>query len=261
MYSFTKATEIFTKHYHVWNENVNYEVLRYNTHKLRHSNWVLEVGRNLITKIKEKEKISPETINRAEIVFFIHDLWRFYQNNKQRILNNSEFEHWDISAKIAKEEWYDEKIYLAIKYHNKYNLNWLYQESIYWAMNNEDKIETEFLSKIIRDADKLQNMIYTIFNIEWLTVLNSKLISWDINNQILIDISKRKVVNRDNIKTYADDIVWVLFRVYDINFSESIGILNYYGYFEKIINELEKLEWVTQRSISLVKDNLLKYKL
>lgn len=261
MYSLTKATELFTKHYEIGNQNISGEVLRYNTHKIRHSIWVLEVGRNLLIKIKENQTLSNETINRAEIVCFLHDLGRFYQNNKEHVLSNGEFEHGDESALICQKEWYDEKVCLAIKYHNKYSLSEIYNEKSYLEMTESDKKETEFLAKFIRDADKLQNMIYTVFFIEWLTTLNPKLTSWDISQLVLEDLKKEIPVDRTNIKTYADDVVWVLCRVYDINFQESIEMLNYYGYFEKIISQTAKLEWVSQESIEIVKKHILNYKI
>lgn len=261
MYSLTKATEIFTKHYEKGNENISDEVLKYNTHKLRHSNWVLEVGRNLLIKIKENVDLSSETINRAEIVCFLHDLGRFYQNNKERVLNNAEFEHGDESALLCKKEWYDEKVCLAIQYHNKYSLDDMYREKSYLSMSEIDKKETEFLAKFIRDADKLQNMIYTVFFIEGLTTLNPKLIDWDINPWIIEDFKKEIPVNRDNIKTYADDIIWVLCRVYDINFKESLDMLNFYWYFEKIITETSKLKWVSKENIEIIKTHILNYKI
>jgi len=49
--------------------------------------------------------------------------------------------------------------------------------------------------------------------------------------------------------------------VYDINFKESIDMLNYYGYFEKIIEELANMTDVTPQSINIVKENILPYKI
>ena len=257
MYSLTKATEIFTKHYQIWNENISYEVLRYNTHKLRHSIGVLETGRNLLIKMKENMTLSAETINRAEMVLFLHDLGRFYQNNKQRILTNSECEHGDLWAKIAREEGYDDKIYLAIKHHNKYSLVDFYEEKLYLEMNQEEKTEAEFLAKFIRDADKLQNMIYEVFNIEWLTTLNPSLKHGDISDEIVKDVEKWIPVERKNIKTFADEIIWVLCRVYDINFQESFDMLRYYWYFEKIIQETAKLQGVNSEKMEKIKQKIL----
>lgn len=262
MYSLTQATEILTKHYNIWNQNINYEVLRYNTHKLRHSNWVLETGRNLLIKIKENKQISQEIVNRAEIIFLLHDLWRFYQNNKERILTNWEFEHGDISAKIAKDEWYEKKICLAIKYHNKYNLDWLYSEDTYKSMNQEDKIETEFLSKIIRDADKLQNMIYTIFDIDGLSRLDQNTKKWiDISDDIIADLQNNIQVNRKKIQCVADELVGTMGRIFDINFKESLEILEYYWYEKRILYSVSKMQWVTQKKIDIIENIFLKYKL
>jgi hypothetical protein len=39
-------------------------------------------------------------------------------------------------------------------------------------MNPEEKEETIFLSKLLRDADKLQNMLYSVFNIAHLSKLD-----------------------------------------------------------------------------------------
>jgi len=261
MYSLTKATEILLHHYNLWNLNVSSDVLRYNTHKIRHSNWVLEIWRNLIIKINENKKISKETISRAEIAFLLHDIARFYQNDKHKILSNKEFEHWNERYKILMQEWYDEKIILAVKYHNKYKINWLYKEENYLKMNDNDKKETEFLSKLVRDTDKLQNMIYEVFNIEWLINFNKKLVSGNISEEIISDLKNEIPVDRENIKTYADEIIWTLSWIFDINFYESVDMLNYYWYFEKIINEVEKLDWVTKEKIEIVRKNILSYKL
>jgi len=69
---------------------------------------VLETGRNLIIKIQENTPLSSEFKNRAEIVFILHDLGRFYQNNGERVLKNSEYEHGDKSYKLAQIAQYDE---------------------------------------------------------------------------------------------------------------------------------------------------------
>ncbi len=258
MYSLTQATEIFIKHYNIWNTDIHYEVLRYNTHKLRHSNGVLEIGRNLIIKILENQFILPETINRAEIVFFLHDLGRFYQNNKERILTNSEFEHGNMSAKIAQDEWYDEKICLAIKYHNKYNLDWLYNEESFQKMNLIDKNETEFLSKIIRDADKLQNMIYIIFDREWLSRLNWALQKWmDIDNRVIEDLQNHMQVDRKNMISIVDELVGNMGRIFDINFQESINMLEIFWYTKKVLQSARNITWVSEQKIKII-ENIFK---
>ena len=262
-FSLTKATEIFLKHYNIWSENISKEVLTYNTHKVRHVLWVLETWRNIIIKLKENQVISNETIKRAELTFLFHDLWRFYQNDKKRVLLNSEFEHGDESAKITKEEGYDDKVVLAIKYHNKYSIEKLFLEPDYLKMNDEDKNETVFLAKLIRDADKLQNMIYDTFNIENIIKLDpyaKDLPKWDLSQDILDDLKNHLQVNRNNIKTLSDYYVSNLSRIYDINFQESIDMLKYYGYFQKIYNIIDAIPEVTKSSKEVLVEHILNYK-
>jgi hypothetical protein len=55
---------------------------------------------------------------------------------------------------------------LAIKYHNKYSHLPLFEEPSFLAMTQKEQEETIFIAKLARDADKLQNMIFTIFDLE-----------------------------------------------------------------------------------------------
>lgn len=264
MYSLTKATQILVKHYELWNQNTNEEILKYNAHKIRHSNWVLEVWRNLLIKIKENQTLNDEIINKAEIILLLHDVARFYQNNKNNILKNSEFEHWDEWYKILKNEWYDESICLAVKYHNKYSIDWLYKEIEFKKMSVEEQKNVEFLSKLIRDADKLQNMIYTIFNIGHFLDID---VYWhwlkreDISEVNIIDIKNKKQIDRKNIFTFWDYLLSSLCWVFDMNFQESIDMLNHYLYFEKIFKEFEKIDEISKKSLDVIKENLLNYKI
>ena len=259
MYSLTKATQELLTHYEIGSKDGSKEVLTYNAHKVRHTLWVLETWRNLIIKINENQFISKDTIKRAEIVFIHHDLWRFYQNDKIKVLSNKEFEHGDFSSEIAKKLWYDEKICLAIKYHNKYDLSGLFENDIYINMSLEDKDETLFLSKVIRDVDKLQNMIYTIFDVDGLTRLDPKFINWDISDKIINEIKELKPSNRDNMVSKADDVVWVLWRIFDINFKESLEMLKYYWYTNKIITALSKMPFVSKNKIDELKNIFKNY--
>lgn len=260
MYSLTEATRLLIKHYETWlGNNENNIINRYNTHKLRHSNWVLEVWRNLLIKIKENKKFSEEELNRAEIVLLLHDIARFHQNNKERILTNEEFEHWDEAYKILKQENYDEKICLAVKYHNKYDINWLYEEKTFVNLEEKDKNETIFLAKFIRDADKLQNMIYELFDLEWLTKLNTKLKKWDISDNIINDIKLNIPVNRVYVETIADEVLRFIWWSFDINFRESIDMLNYYNFFEAIFNKLKWLNVISINKLEEVENIIIKF--
>lgn len=55
-------------------------------------------------KVKRKSSYIKWNYKKSWINFIFHDLWRFYQNDKQRVLLNSEFEHGDESAKLQKKK-------------------------------------------------------------------------------------------------------------------------------------------------------------
>lgn len=62
----------------------NKEILRYNTHKIRHTIWVLEKWRDILLKMNIQDK---KIKNIADISFLLYDIWRFFQNNKKRVLS------------------------------------------------------------------------------------------------------------------------------------------------------------------------------
>lgn len=130
-------------------------------------------------------------------------------------------------------------------------------------MNDEDKNETVFLAELIRDADKLQNMIYDTFNIENIINLDpyaKDLPKWDLSEKILQDLKNHLQVDRKNISTLSDYYVSNLSRIYDINFQESIDMLKYYGYFQKIYNIIDAIPEVTKSSKDVLIEHILNYK-
>ena len=240
MLNLDKTTEILLKHYNIWINNSKVEEIKiYNNHKIRHSIWVLEYGRLILLRM---DNLSSEEKNRAEVAFLLHDLWRFYQNNWEKILSNTIFEHADAWYNIAKKEWYPEAICLAIKYHNKKSIELLYEEKWYINLDEKEKEKTDFLVKITRDADKLENMIYSIYNINHLLLLdkfnktNTK--RW-ITKECLDDVLSKKLIDRKHIKTYIDRILVLLSWVFDINFKQTKEILIENNYLEKIKEILE----------------------
>ncbi len=264
MYSLTQATQLFLHHAQTGSQNGSSEVQKYNSHKIRHSLWVLETGRNLIIKIQENTPLSSEFKNRAEIVFILHDLGRFYQNNGERVLKNSEYEHGDKSYKLAQIAQYDEWICLAIKYHNKYSHLPLLEEPSFLSMNPKEQEETLFLAKLARDADKLQNMIYTVFNIDHILKLDpysENLKREDISEINREDVKKHVQIDRKNIYSVWDYLLSTLCWIFDINFQESVETLHFYWYFEKIIQKFDELPEISQNSLKIIKENILNYKL
>ena len=254
MKSLDNSTDILLKHYSIGTNNTDVEEIKiYNNHKIRHSIGVLEYGRLILLRI---DNLSSEEKNKAEISLLLHDLWRFYQNNWEKILSNTIFEHADAWANIAKKEWYSEDICLAIKYHNKKSIELLYEEKWYINASKEEKEKIEFLVKITRDADKLENMIYSIYNMDHLMSLDkSSRGKFDglITKECLDGILNKELIDKKYINTDIDRIMVLLSWVFDINFKETKNILIENRYLEKIKEivkgfltkeEFKKLEWV-----------------
>ena len=254
MKSLDNSTEILLKHYSIGTNNSNIEEIKiYNNHKIRHSIWVMEYGRLILLRM---DNLSSEDKNKAEISFLLHDLWRFYQNNWEKILSNTIYEHADAWCNIAKKEWYSEDICLSIKYHNKKSIELLYKEKYYIKASKEEKEKIEFLVKITRDADKLENMIYSIYNMDHLMLLdktNSGKFDGSITKECLDWILNKELIHKKYINTDIDRIMVLLSWVFDINFNQTKSILIENNYLEKIkeiLNELltkgefQKLKWV-----------------
>ena len=239
----TKATDIFLKHYNLWTKNSKVKQIKdYNNHKIRHSIWVLEYGRLILLKMWDN--ISEELKTKSQTCFILHDIARFYQNNWKKVLANNVFEHWDAGYNLAKKDWYSAEICLAIKYHNKKDILKFYEEKEYKNFSIEEKKEAEFLVKITRDADKLENMLYMVFDTKHILLLDKEN-EWDqkkefISKWLLKDILWKKIVERENIKTKTDKILAMVSWIFDINFYETKKNLKQNKFLKKIWKILEE---------------------
>ena len=261
MYSLTKTTDILLSHYYKWIENTSSkEIFTYNSHKLRHTIWVLEIGRLLLIKIGKDKEISQEIKNKSEIAFICHDFWRFYQNDKEKVLSNKEFEHWDYWYELTKKSEIEESIALGVKYHNKYSSKWLYDEESYLKMTEQEKKETEFLVDITKDADKLQNMLYMLLDDK--TLWYKIMYEWNnwkkLSKEVLEDFKKYKLIDNNKVKSIPDKILNLFSWVFDFNFKESYEILDFFSFEEKIFNELKN--YLNQEELEEVKKILSNFK-
>lgn len=261
MYSLTQATNLLLKSSA---DNANKDIRDYNIGKIRHTFWVLEIWRSILLKIKENTNLELEIINKAEICFILHDIWRFYQNNWDKVLQNKYFEHWDKSYEIVKNNDYSLDICLAIKYHNKFEINWIFEEKEYQKMNDWEKKDTIFLLNLLKDADKLQNMIYSIFDIS--NFVNFDKTAWKLLDNDILEINlkstqEHKLLKHSNIVSKGDYILCSISFLFDLNFEESMGILNFYWYIDKSISILENTPWVSKESINIIKKSISEFKI
>lgn len=98
--------------------------------------------------MKENQDIPSEYIKNAELIFVFHDLWRFYQNDKIKVVPDSIIDHWMKSWELTNLEWYDKKIYLSIIHHNRYKLDW-----IIWRKRLYRKCQMKIKKKLIFDKN------------------------------------------------------------------------------------------------------------
>lgn len=264
MYSLTQATKLLLKSYDLWTNNSNSQrIIKYNVHKVRHTFWVLETWRNLLIKIKEDTILEQELLNKAEVCFMLHDVGRFFQNDWIEVFENKDYDHWDKSYEIVKKSNYSLDICLAIKYHNKFTINWIFEEIQYLEMNDFEKQDTIFLLNILKDADKLQNMIYSIFDSDsyFITDKTARNIKeGDITKENLVDIQKHKLINRANVNTFWDYYLATISFIFDLNFKESFRVLDFYWYIDKSLDKIEKSPWVSKESMEIIRKSIESFK-
>lgn len=62
--------------------------------------------------------------------------------------------------------------------------------------------------------------------------------------------------NKNDLVTYADEMIGMLSWLYDLIFNESFKILDFYGYFEKIVSGIGKLEGVSKEELCIIRGNI-----
>lgn len=249
-YSLTDATKNFIKVYShsLNNSNLSTDVLIHITHKIRHSYWVLQVAQEIVSKDSYLKLQSEQLIKIFQITALLHDLWRFEQFNDEIVFKDSEFEHWDAGFKIAKDLWYtDSNILLWIKYHNKFISNSYKEDELYKESSLEQIKEIDLNIKLIRDADKIQNIIYNIFdNGKLFSIFTNKINKPDfyIKQEVLQQFKEKTLISSKLVDTPAEKMLNVLSRVFDLNYESSKRILDFYEFDKFILNNLKKI-WVS----------------
>ena len=211
-------------------------------------------------KVAEALKLSNEKVELAELIGLLHDIGRFEQYNRgNTYLNEMLLDHANLGVEVLIKDDYIKKyiddgkyipiIFTAIKNHNKFKI--------------EDGLDEEELlfAKIIRDADKL-DILYEGVEIYWNTekektgVENSK-ISVKIEQQFKNERQVKKYGNERN--DTVDGLLILLSYIYDINFKETLGIINEEDYVNRILNRFDFKDEETKEKIEKLKNILLKF--
>lgn len=224
--------------------------------KQLHSLRVMEESK----KVAKALKLNKEEIELAELIGLLHDIGRFEQYNRENEqCNEMLLDHANLGVEVLVKDDYikkyiDDKHYIpiilkAIKNHNKLKIE-------------DDLNEEELLyAKIIRDADKL-DIFYEGVEIYWNTkkekenIENSK-ISSKIEEQLKNEKQVKKLGNEKN--DTVDSLLMLLSYIYDINFRETLEIIDKENYVNKILNRFDFKDEKTKEQIEELKEILLKF--
>lgn len=222
--------------------------------KYHHSYRVMKLSK----EIAQSMNLNKEQTELAELIGLLHDIARFKQWTTFKTYSDlNSFDHGDYAVKILEEqnfirefieeEKFDNIIKVAIKNHNKLNIE-------------EGLNETELLfSKIIRDADKLDIMyggVY-IFNKkgnEMIEIENGL-----IKESIIGSIKNKTPIKREKDTSRIENMIILLATVFDLNFKYSFKYLEEKDYINKIIDRYSYKKEQTKEQMEIIRKYINTY--
>lgn len=233
--SLNHSTNLLVSKYSIWlTQDLSEKVFFWITHKIRHTYAVLHCAQQIIKEDPILDILDRKIKKKIEIAALLHDIARFTQHNKIDVLKESVYEHWNEWMKILQENGFDDPaVLLAVKYHNKFNIEELYNEELYINADQFIRDEIIMITNVVRDADKLQNMEYCVFDkwntfwtfFDWkdLLTVKEKLIT-DFNNWVLI--------SKVDVETPLENLLNVWSWKFDINYEWTKKLLSKSGFEE-----------------------------
>ncbi|MBQ2937304.1 MAG: HD domain-containing protein [Clostridia bacterium] len=229
----------YTEQYNLENENIKRKQL--------HSIRVMELSKEIATKLG----MPQEDIDLATLIGLLHDIARFEQYTQFQTFRDLEsFDHGDYAIKILEKDIrkyietdsYDDIIKVAIKNHNKYQI----EEGL------KDK-ELVF-AKIVRDADKL-DIFYESVEMFWNGIenqINDSKISENVMNEFKTNRQITRKKNSSNNPS-VNEVISVIAFIFDMNFKESFEILQKEDYINKILNRFNFKDEETKDGIKEIR--------
>lgn len=226
--------------------------------KVVHTYHVAENAR----KIAEELNLSKEDIELAELIGILHDIGRFEELKITNELNSIKFNHAMHGSKMLfeqgmiknfiKDRQYDEIIKKAIENHSKLEIE-----------KGLDK-RTLLHSKIIRDADKLDNYrvkkeesIEAIFptRVNRKEDMEESLLSDKVYNTVL----NKKCVDIHDRVTPLDFWVCILAFTFDLNFDVTYKIVKENDYINVMIDRFEYKDKETKERVENIREIINKF--
>ena len=226
----------YTENYDLTNENIN--------RKQGHSIRVMNISKQIATELN----LTEEQIQIATLIGLLHDIARFEQYTQYQTYNdNRSFDHGDYGVEILnkdmrkyiKTDKYDKLIKMAIKNHNKFEIE--------EGLNEEESL----FAKIIRDADKI-DILYEAVSMFW-NGEEKDINNTEISSKVMEKIEERELIKRDKNKAFCgiDKVMSVLAFIFDINYKPSFKIIKENDYINKIIDRFEFKDKEKVRNIAL----------
>lgn len=206
--------------------------------KIVHTYHVLDNAKVIATKLG----LNEEDIKLAELIALLHDIGRFEEITFLKQFDSVKFDHASYGVKMlfddhlirdfVEEDSYDEIIKKAISNHSRLSI----EEGL------DDR--TLLHSKIIRDADKLDN--FRVKKEEQIQAIfpgrvkdKSDMETSFISDKVYEAIRNRKCVDIHDRTTVLDYWVCVLAFVFDLNFRESYQIVKDNNYINILIDRFD----------------------
>lgn len=224
----------YTENYDLTNENIR--------RKQGHSIRVMNISKQIAVELN----LSDDQIQIAALIGLLHDIARFEQYTQYQTYNdNRSFDHGDYGVEILnkdmrkyiKTDKYDKLIKIAIKNHNKFEIE--------EGLNEEESL----FAKIIRDADKI-DILYEAVSMFW-NGEEKDINNTEISSKVMEKIEERELIKRDKNKAFCgiDKVMSVLAFIFDINYKPSFKIIKENDYINKIIDRFEFKEKEKVRNI------------
>lgn len=212
----------YTNNYDLTNSHI--------TRKIYHSLRVMEVSK----KIAENLNLTKEQIDLATLIGLLHDIARFEQRKRYgTYYDKKSVDHGDLAVELLEEnnfirtfietDKYDEIIKVAIKNHNKYEIEPLEGETLLQA-------------KIIKDADKI-DILYQLahqFAKDKNAIENS-----EISEDYIKQLKQEKCIFRNADESAIDELVLITSFIYDIHFDSSLKLIREENYIGKMFEQFE----------------------
>lgn len=213
------ATKLIGDTYFKQIQNQNEVIQNWLVHKLKHTFQVASNIMDIFFQEKEIFKLfSEEEKNFVEIVAILHDLGRFYQYKNGEIIDNNEFDHGKYAVELLKTDsrFNNPIILFAIEEHNKIQIN--YENPYYKNLSEHDKKIADIIAKLIRDADKLDNIKFFVYHDTHKFRLNKiGALSEEVKKQIIA----KEQVDYAVIQNLADKVANGLSWINDIYFEST----------------------------------------